>query len=362
MSDTAQSDSLPRRVLLVALAAVAFCAVAWGLRRLVPWPEEYGLRAKYDFFREHKDEFDAVYIGSSRVFRSFDPMIIDPALEAQGLPCRSFNLGVGGMGTFEMDFLMREIVALHPARLKWIFIEGGPWDPAVYFLGNTWSSRSIFWHDTAGMRTVWSSTLVADLPWFNADGKPGKFELLWTHLRLYGMKMTNMAQGERIAKDIAGISADPLRRALTPAQLEERRGYQSLDKFVNDESGAWRRKFVDDPEHFKTAVAAIPAQNATEVDFTRYDFDALRGQYAVARSIGARLVVVIPPMSEGAPDRLRLHERGDIPDLISFNAPDRYPQFFQIENRFDEQHLNGAGAEEFSRLFAAEAARLLKSP
>lgn len=351
---------MPRRVLHVALAAIGFGAVALGLHGLVPWPEEYGLRAKFDYFRDHKDEYDAVYIGSSRVFRSFDPLIIDPVIEAERKPFHSFNLGIGGMVSFEMDFLLKQIVALEPARLKWIFIEGGPWEPDAYFLGNTWSSRSIFWHDTDGMRTVWTATLVSDRPWLNHEGRVGKVELLWTHLRLYGMKVSNMAQGERIAKNLVGSSADPLRRALSPAQLEEGRGFQALDKLLNDEAGNWRQKLVNDPNRFKISVAGISAHNAAEIDLSHYDFDALRAQYQVARSIGARLVIVVPPMNEGAPDRLRLHERGDIPDLVDFNSPERYPQLFEFENRFDEQHLNRRGAEEFSRLFAAEALRILK--
>jgi hypothetical protein len=361
MSATADADPLLRRVLLVALAVISFGAVAWGLRQLVPWPEEYGLHAKYEYFREHKDEFDAVYVGSSRVFRSFDPLVIDPAVEAEGIPFRSFNLGVGGMVSFEMDFLLREIAALRPARLKWIFSEGGPWEPDVYFLDNTWSSRSIFWHDTTGMRTVWTSTLVSDRPWFNADGRTGKIELLWTHLRLCGMKLANMAQGERIVKHLAGLDTGPNRRALSSAELERNRGYESLDKFLVDEARELGKEPIYEFGDVPVSTEVIAGQNSEALDVEHYDFAALRAQYAVARSIGARLVIVIPPQHVGAPDRLRLHERGDIPDLVNFNDPARHPQLFRIENRFDYRHLNAAGAADFSRLFAAEAVRLLKT-
>jgi hypothetical protein len=353
---TAVADPVPmtRRVFLCALAAVSFCAVAVGVRQLVPWPEEYGLRAKYDYFREHKDEFDGVLIGSSRVFRGFDPRVIDEELASRGIPFRSFNIGVGGMVTFEMDFLLRNVAALKPARMRWMFFEGGHWDPATYFLGNTWSTRSIFWHDVHGTREVLRSIHRADLPVMQ------KIELAWTHLRLFGMKQTNMAQGKRIVLNLLGVSEDPLKRALSPAELEKGRGYQALDEFINDEARAWRDNPVDEPPNFQIAVDRVVEQNTHAVAFERYNFEALRAEYAAAKAIGARLVIVIPPMNEGAPDRLRLHERGEIPYLIDLNSPERFPQFFKVENRFDEQHMNGEGARDLSRLFAAELAALLE--
>src|SRR5262245_19965519 len=104
MSAAAEPMPMTRRIFLCAIAVVSFGIVAIGLRQLVPWPEEYGLRAKYDWYRDHKDEFDGVFIGSSRVFRGFDPLVVDGELATRGVPARTFNLGVGGMVTFEMDF------------------------------------------------------------------------------------------------------------------------------------------------------------------------------------------------------------------------------------------------------------------
>lgn len=351
----AEPRSPARPVFLVALALGSFFSVAALVRALVPWPEEYGLRAKFEHFRAHKDEFDAIYLGSSRYFRSFDPTVIDAEFAARGIELRSFNFGVGGMVSFEMDHVLREIVALRPARLKWIFFEGGPWDPTIFFIGNTWSTRSIHWHDVAGTRTVLRSIAVADLPFLR------KLDLYWTHLRLHGMKVTSMAQSPRLVAAALGSTEDPLKRALSPEDLEIRRGFQALDELVDVEAQDWRQTLVDDPTRFERAVAAIPAWNSAPLDVEHYDFAALRAQLDLVRSIGARLVFVIPPQNEGAADRLRLHERGDIEDLIDFNSPERYPQFFRYENRFDERHLNRAGAREFSRLFAAEAARVLAS-
>src|SRR5881628_3215393 len=67
--------STPRRartLLLCLVFGASFAALSLLLRPLVPWPAEYSLRAKLDWFRAHKDELDCLFLGSSRVFRAVD--------------------------------------------------------------------------------------------------------------------------------------------------------------------------------------------------------------------------------------------------------------------------------------------------
>ena len=42
----------------------------------------------------------------------------------------------------------------------------------------------------------------------------------------------------------------------------------------------------------------------------------------------------------------------DIPVLFDFNRPERYPELFSIDRRFDPKHLNRTGSREFSELLA----------
>ena len=68
----------------------AFLALAAGVRTQVPWVATSGLRAKVDGFAAHRDEYDAVYLGSSHVFHSFRPDVIDPLVS--GGPCGFLSL------------------------------------------------------------------------------------------------------------------------------------------------------------------------------------------------------------------------------------------------------------------------------
>ncbi|MBL8857702.1 MAG: hypothetical protein JNL28_04235 [Planctomycetes bacterium] len=338
----------------VVLAALGFASTSWLVSRVVPWPEDYGLRAKYDYFKQHKDEYDVAFVGSSRLFRGVDPRIVDAGLREQGVEARSINLAIGGMTGFESDFFVREIVRLEPARLKVIVLEDQPWDPNSYFLGNTFSSRNVFWHTPAetvsALRSVWS----VDAPLTD------HVEWSWTHARLCAMKLANVAQGPRIALDLLGKSRDPLRRALSTEQLAEGAGFQALDDLISGEFNPWREKLLANQEGFRAMVAAIPEQNARPVDLSRYNFKALGAQHAAAASIGAELVRLLPPGSTGQPEALELARTGAYAHTLDYNDPARFPRFFELEWRFDEHHLNRAGAQELSRLIGIDLAPLLK--
>ena len=61
---------------------------------------------------------------------------------------------------------------------------------------------------------------------------------------------------------------------------------------------------------------------------------------------------MITPTPTGAPHLLRLGKEGRVPTLLAFNDPAAYPELYRFENRFDREHLAGAGARRFSALLA----------
>ena len=72
------------------------------------------------------------------------------------------------------------------------------------------------------------------------------------------------------------------------------------------------------------------------------------------------VVFVVPPSLKGG--------RGsgiNVPSgsrLFAYDDFIRYPQFYEEENRLDVEHLNGRGAELFSRILAQDFVRSLDSP
>ena len=130
-----------------AIGATAFLLSCIGLRAILPFPEiDGGVSQKFRFFAAHKDEFDTLFIGSSRVYFQISPAIFDRVTRESGMPTHSFNFGVGGMYLPETAYLLEQILNLKPRNLKWVFIEYDElqtkWSPE-----NQSSRRALYWAD-----------------------------------------------------------------------------------------------------------------------------------------------------------------------------------------------------------------------
>lgn len=355
----ARGSTFARGAALVLLGAGAFGATAAALRAITPWPEEYGLRPKRDWFVARKDEFDILFLGTSRTFRGIDPRIVDAELERAGVvgehgPLRSFNFGVGGMLRFESDYVLSEILAEEPARLRVVVMEGEPWDPTTDFLKNTWSSRSVFWHDVERTRLALHSVALMDLSF--AD----RWERSWIHLQLCGMKLFDMGQGSRIVADLLGESRDPFQRSLTHEQISVAAGYQPYEDFIPPGPTTWEAMLANDPTRGVAIQDRVRGGNERAPDLARYNLAALEAQEARVRAAGATFVVLLNPGDQGAPEEEALARRGDVEHLLDFNRPDLYPEYWAPDARIDDFHLSRGGAERLSRAVAAELARILR--
>lgn len=337
-----------RTLLLFAVLAVSFALVAALVRPLVPWPEERGLRAKYEYVRAHKDELDAIYIGSSRMMRAIDPRVVDAELAARGLPWNTFNFGADGMFGFEADFVLREILALEPARLKTVFFEAATWYPGFDEPGSTnpESLRCAFWHTPAATVNALESVRRMDAPLAT------KLALYRTHLSAFAKKCSSFGQGPRVLAKALGTDTAAIDVDVPASLVRETRGYQPLELLTDEVHTQGREIFLIAIENYRKLIAKIPAENARAASLDTYNLRALRGQYEVARQHDAELVQVVMPNRVGTPLFGTLQQARHIPVLLHFNRPDAYPELFEVEHHYDMGHLNRAGAALFSRLLA----------
>ncbi|MBA3963736.1 MAG: hypothetical protein H0X40_17800 [Chthoniobacterales bacterium] len=98
-------------------------AVAFFLIGDVALPQELENFPKLQWFEQHKDEFDIVFVGSSRIYHGVSPKLFDQITAQSGHHWRSFNLGKDGMVQGECLAVVRQIVALHPQKLRYVFFE-----------------------------------------------------------------------------------------------------------------------------------------------------------------------------------------------------------------------------------------------
>jgi hypothetical protein len=331
---------------LFLLTALGFASVSFALRRIVPWPEDQGLWRKWEYFREHKDEYNVVWIGTSVVFRDVDVPAIDAALAERGHDFRSFNFGIGGMGTYEQDFVLHKLLELEPTDLEYVILEGGPVGLGVHprhifqTPGDTNTMRSTFWHDARQTgKVLRQMPHLALSPW-------RKFELSFTHARLLGRKLSSYGFGPEIERAFEGFEPGPM--------LLERHGHLPYRELHFE-------GFLDDPEVYHELIAAIPEASALPVTLDDLDLATHRAQFAAAESRGVELIYIALPGSVGDPERQFLHAEGVIPTLWDFSQPSEYPDLFRIEHRWDEDHLNPTGVPYLTALLVERVTQHLES-
>ena len=149
------APSAPRRTAAQPLAERR--RVPGGARRLsisladawLPLPDVGEVSEKLAYFARHKNEFDAVFVGSSRVYRQISPGVFDAQVTAAtGRPMRSFNLGAPSMFLPESLFVIDRILAQRPARLRWMFIELDDPKPRLEEHAGL-VRREVYWHGLA---------------------------------------------------------------------------------------------------------------------------------------------------------------------------------------------------------------------
>ncbi len=348
---------LGKASLFLALGLAGLGAVAAFVYPLVPFPEERAMRAKYEYFAAHKDELDAVYIGSSRVLRGIDPRLVDADLAARGRPFRSFNFGLDGMMALESDFVMRKLLELEPARLRYVLFEANTWyagyDAKPGIPGtDPHSQRSVYWH------TVPQTIKALETLWLSDEPAWERLRFAGTHVETMAWKLVSYGQGTRIFAKLTGSDADEISAEISVDVIADGRGYQPMEGLTDKFHTEGREVFLTPQAQAKypEMITAIPAANAAGSTLATYNFPALRTQQEVVSSHGAELIYVVMPTVRGTPDPLALRAGGHVPVLFHFNDPEKYTSLFAFDRRHDIGHLSRLGTEELSLLIASSLA------
>jgi hypothetical protein len=334
-----------KRLLYVALALATFIATSAAIHSLLPPTVPKGIAAKLKFFTEHKDEFDTVIVGTSRLYYSASPQIFDATTRENGLPTHTFNFGIDGMHPPENFYILEQILKTRPRNLKWVLLELGDiqmrWDA---ILG---TERAVYWHDWP--RTALTLRKALDprgnAPWFI------KVTRLWlarrdfiSNLTLFAKQFGNVgraadflpaARRERFADAASelGPHRDGYRLAGGPMSAERAASFQR--RLAEEVAGA-NQKYLDP---------------ATELGYRR--------AAARIRAAGAVPTFVVMPIIFQTTSRFR---RSPPAPIIAFNDARKYPGFFDVKIRIDDGHLTGPGAEELTRVLAREFVRRARQP
>jgi hypothetical protein len=151
------------------------------------------VRDKLAWLAAHGGEYDTLFLGSSRVRRQISPKIFDERMAARGVPTRSFNLGIDAMTFPELSFVLREILASKPPKLRWVIADVNPLRRKLGPANDRDSLRSVYWHDAAHTAQVCEAIIRDALAGYETPG--ASLALLAGHCELMLRHYSNMGRG-----------------------------------------------------------------------------------------------------------------------------------------------------------------------
>jgi hypothetical protein len=335
-----------QRLFYVAIALMAFIATSGLINSLLPPAIPQGVAEKLEFFAKHKDEFDTLFLGSSRIYYGIAPEIFDKTTAESGVRTRTFNLGVNGMFPPETFYVLEQALKTKPRNLKWVVIE-------IEEIQNKWkeqeigAQRILYWHDWPRTALTLKKTLDprGDATW---DRKIARLWLarrqLATNLTLFAKQFVNIGRGAALASSWGEDHAYQEQSELGP----KRDGYRPGGGAMSAERATKFQKML--AQEISEARPKIIAP-ATE--------QALRDSAVRIRELRANPIFVITPIILQSPVSFRESPPGP---LLAFNDSREYPALFDPKVRIDDAHLTPEGAEEFTRLLAREFARQTRQP
>jgi len=339
------------------IGATAFLVTCIGLRVVLPFPEiDGGVSQKFRFFAAHKNEFDTLFIGSSRIYFQISPAIFDRATRESGLPTHSFNFGIGGMYLPETGYLLEQILKLKPLKLRWVFIEYDElqtkWSPE-----NQTSRRALYWADwkrvslllrkltDAGTDVVWANPAkVRDIILHQKDEKSTR-TLLTFYAMQFEKNYTNVAR----ATDVLNYFLDRDTKERCVSYLGA-----AGDGYVTRPN----RMSPSQAVGYERGLATAMAQSGTR-PLSSYTLEAYRQCAQEVREIGAIPIFLITPSTTQI--SIKSENTGLSGVMMAFNNPRTYPNLYRTDVRRDGQHLTRSGAEEFTRIVAANFVELRRT-
>jgi len=329
--------SLIRGFLDVGIAVLAFVLVCAGLNALLPFPEIDVVSAELRFFQEHRDEFDTIFVGSSRIHHQVSPAVFDRAMREAGHPTRTFNFGINGMFPPESGYVMERLLSAKPRQLKWVFIEFDELETRRIPKAEA-ARRSVYWHD-------WKRTSLVLRQVLEGRDQENARDLFFFHSALFAKNFTNI--GRKI--DLSWWSSHLGKKAAPPKSLgRDGDGYVPQIKTLSTAEAA----------AYEAGLERAIAQ--AESRFVSAATEQAYRQWAdEVRKIGATPVFLITPTM--AQTKLGFRPESGIEGAVMlFNDAKTYPQLYRNEMRFDADHLNGAAAEEFTALIARSFSQLIQ--
>jgi hypothetical protein len=328
-----------------AFFVLGLCGGCWAIREASPFPDVLAVKQKLEHLAAHHDEYDTLFLGSSRIYYQIIPALFDRLAAEQGLPTRSFNAAVAGMrppeDAYYLDYLLRH----PPKNLRWVFIELAGLrttaDP-----DKVGTMRAVYWHDWPRFWLLFKRAIelkpdVKRRKW-KKQIEPRLEQLadFYGHVPIFLQYQTNLGRGSTFATEIltgdtrppvspVGLLGADLAGWVRTGRPEEIAGSQLAD--------------------FDTALSERRVEKPRRDPGDAVSQQALEAMIAKVEKLGATAVLIVPPTTNKrnfvpSPER----EKKSI--VLDFCDLEKFPELYEHRYRLDTDHLNTEGAEVFTHI------------
>jgi hypothetical protein len=315
---------------------------AWAIRGMQPQYNVATVTPKLEYFAEHGEEFDVIFLGSSRTYRQVLPEIFDREMADAGLAVRSFNLGVDGMRPPEDTYVLEQALATRRKPLKWVFLESNLLRITPREEDRD-TVRAMYWHDWPRYAATVHRAFFADTKKRDLDDRWKEIRNAWPdfaeHTRYFLQRSTAMGRGSGVLNDWIFHRPAPPSAAW---ELGPRKDGYRVASVADQMTPEVRAAYEKDLE----AAVAMPPKASGGDPATLADLAAKR---RLVERHGAGLVLFVAPFTTRS---VFVPKSPEI--VLDFSDPRRFPGLYEPRHRADRGHVNIAGSRLFTELLARE--------
>ena len=343
-----------RALALGAIAVAVFLGVASVAGRpLMPYLHARSMLTAKTDWALHFPDTNLIAIGPSYIEMGFDPDVFDAAMKTKGKEIHSFNLGVDGLSLPEMQTMVDDLLARKPCCLRYALVS--PCFECLHVAQIPDSARSVAFFDgrrgLGFLRYVWHYRQLPDQNVGRRDYAGNVASSVFRHHTSLGIAANRFG----FAQFQGQVSPDLTQDAYWARRP---RGFEPVDHAM---AGAEAARYEAGIGAFaKIRAAGLEQPEPLVSDRMLEDFlDLVRS----LRSKGVAVLVVMPPNERQWPFHasfiatLRRCCASDIP-LADFGDAGKWRDLFVPASiRYDDEHMNAAGAAIWSRALADTTAK-----
>lgn len=287
---------------------------------------DYFVRQKINYFNQHNNKYNAVILGSSRMFRQIDPRLLGSATSHQ---IKAYNLAAGGTFFTENRYIYRQINI--PDNIKYVLFEIQDLQP---FDKNSYSEKIMYYHDFP--------TVGFELSYFIKENNINSSFLALSQF------FANIFYFKKIG------SRDKIKNEF----VDYNHGYFPLEKDYDEYKNIrkLRQQYLMD-----TAVVSKDNRNLEKEISEKLNPILIHNIKLFAedcKSKGMKLILVLPPFAKPT----ELSEMKKIPDakVLDFSSRSLFKELYYSKNVYDIGHLSSSGSKAFTLKLADSLKHAIK--